>query len=56
MAFARLAIAAPAASHPHRLGLAPERVALARDSLRRDAVIFGAGIEVAVARFVEALR
>ncbi len=40
----------------HRLGLSPERVALARDSLRRDAVIFGAGIEVAVARFVEALR
>lgn len=40
----------------HRLGISADRVALARDSLRRDAVIFSFGISAAAARFEDALR
>lgn len=40
----------------HRLGIAADRVELARADLRRDAVIFGPGIAIAAARFEDALR
>lgn len=40
----------------HRLGISADRVALARDTLRRDAVLFGPGIAIAAARFEDAIR